>query len=68
MGNDLSAISKPKPSFFENGTQMSLVASKSNWFENEYFTGVLNITCTTYIPPIYCDVLIDCCEYVHWTE
>jgi len=42
--------------------------SKSNWFESEYFSGILTINSTAYIPPIFCDVLIDCCEYVHWTE
>ena len=68
MGIDasLASIIGPKPCFLMNGQSMSLTSSKLNWSEGEQFTGILQIKSSVDIPPIYCDILIDCCEFAKW--
>jgi len=44
MGSDLSTINKPKETFFQYGPRIEFLPLKSNWFEGEYFDGLLNLT------------------------
>jgi len=60
MGSDLSTISKPKKSFFLNGPQIEFLPEKSNWFEGEEFSGLLNLTVDTNgLGPCSVDILIE---------